>query len=339
MQTPKTWAERTLVLRLLVRALFAVVRVCLRRVVGRPLVREWSLMRECIREIQATMLEALCAVRPAVARAQPQLALDPEIQSRVESEWVTLGKVQAAHIWPRATKPGATLFYLHGGGYNLGSVEGHRELVSRIALGAGVGAWSIEYRLAPENPFPAAVDDAEAAWRALLSRGLDPSLTVIGGDSAGGALACALLQRLKASGDAYPVGMILIAPATNVADWGASMDRNASFDYLSRRICDQWMDAYLGDHPRSDPLVSPQFADPTGWPPTLIQAGGREVLLDQIEAFAELLTQHGVQVEFQLEADEVHVYHVLGRHSPEALSSIARIAEWMRAHLDLDDRD
>ncbi len=331
MSSRLTWRERLLPVLSVALSIAALVRVAWRRTLRHPLVPAWSFLREWIREVQAATLQTLCSVRPAVARSQPQLGMGRDVATRVASESLMLAEVPAARIRPSDAATELDLIYLHGGGYNLGSIESHRELASRLALAADACVWSLDYRLAPECPFPAAVDDAETAWRELISRGLDPDRTFIGGDSAGGGLACALLQRLKMRGLPYPRGAVLICPATNAVTWGDSMQRNARFDFLTQDMCEQWLDAYLAGHPADDPLVSPQFADVEGWPAILIHAGGREVLLDQIEDFARHLSDHGVPVTVEREPDEIHVWHLLGGYSREALASVERIASWMRA--------
>ncbi len=301
-----------------------------RRALGRRRVASWSLGQELIRDVQAAGLEFLCQLEPARARALTVSVVSPEARRQVASRRTTLSDVPAERIEPRAGADPRTVFYIHGGGYNLGSTDSHREVVSRIALAASAVVWSVEYRLAPEARFPAAVDDVEAAWRALLAEGLDPAASVVVGDSAGGSLTLALLQRLRAAGDALPAGAVLISPAVNVADWGAGVERNAEFDYLTRGIIDRWIDNYLDGADRRDPRVSPIYGDLTGLPPLLVHGGGREILIDQIDGFVEKARAAGVEVDYERLDDEIHVWHLFARLLPNGRESLERMGEWIR---------
>jgi acetyl esterase/lipase/glycosyltransferase involved in cell wall biosynthesis len=316
----------TLTLRVLAAGLATLGRRALRR----RRVASWTLGQELVRDVQAAGLEFLCALEPARGRALTVSAVSPATARQVRSRRTALNGVPVERIEPRASADARTVFYIHGGGYNMGSTDSHREVVSRIALAASAVVWSVEYRLAPEAPFPAAMDDVESAWRALLAEGLNPAASVVAGDSAGGSLTLALLQRLRAAGDALPAGAVAICPAVNVDDWGASVESNARFDYLTRDIIDGWIDNYMGDGDRRDPRVSPIYGDLTGLPPLLVHGGGREILIDQIDGFVEQARAAGVEVDYERLDDEIHVWHLFARLLPNGRESLERMGEWIR---------
>lgn len=227
--------------------------------------------------------------------------------------------------------PGRAILYLHGGGYVIGSIATHRGLVSRLTSATGSRALSVGYRLAPENPFPAAVDDATAAYRWLVSQGMEPSRVVIAGDSAGGGLALATLLALRDAGDALPAAGVCISPWVDLEGLGESMTRNADVDPIITK--DGLMDMarmYLDGADPKSPLAAPLHGDLAGLPPLLIHVGSREALLDDSTRLAEKAGLAGVDVTLEPWDEMIHVWHAFAPLLPESQQAIDRIGEYVR---------
>ena len=234
--------------------------------------------------------------------------------------------------------PGASedevLLYLHGGGYCIGSIATHRMLTAELSRAAGVRVLLLDYRLAPEHPFPAAVDDAVAAYRFLLDSGLDRRRLAIAGDSAGGGLTAATLLALRDKDVPLPAAAALLSPWLDLALSGESMDGKAEADPIVQREPLQRMaDAYLGSADARTPLASPLFADLRHLPPLLVHVGTAETLLDDSRRFAERAEAAGVDVTLEVWDDMVHVWHAFGFILPEARDANARIGRFLRQHL------
>jgi acetyl esterase/lipase len=242
----------------------------------------------------------------------------------VPAEWVT---------GPGADREGAVL-YLHGGGYVIGSIATHRPLAARVSQATGLPALIIDYRLAPEHPFPAAVTDAVAAYRWLLGEGISPKRIVIAGDSAGGGLTLATLLSLRDSLDALPAAGVCISPWTDLECIGESMTSKADADpMVQKEPLVAWAGLYLnGADPRT-PLAAPLYGDPTGLPPLLIQVGTSETLLDDATRFVERAKAAGVDVTFEPWEEMIHVWHLFAHVLPEGRQAIERIGEWVRTKI------
>lgn len=211
---------------------------------------------------------------------------------------------------PSATAPDApVVLYLHGGAYIFGSTTSYAELISRIALAVPARVLAPNYRLAPEHPFPNGIDDAVATYRALVKSGVSPSRIVVGGDSAGGGLTTALMLRLREAGDELPRAIFLVCPWVDLTAEGGSLEVNAAFDWGNRDIAERWKAAYLNGHDPKHPLASPAHARLEGFPPTLVQVGAAELLLDQATLFARRAKEAGVDVQLVVEDDMVHDWH------------------------------
>ena len=250
----------------------------------------------------------------------------------VNVEFVDAGGVPAEWIAADDADPGRTFLYLHGGGYMLGSVATHRNLVGRIAREARARCLSLDYRLAPEHPFPAAVEDALAAYRWLLESGVEPSRLAIGGDSAGGGLTLGTLVSLRAAGDPLPACAVCLSPLTDLEGSGDSM-RTADDPLISDlSAVDEMTQTYMqGADPR-DPRASPLHADYAGFPPLLIQVGTREVLLDDSTRVAVKAREAGVEVTLEVEEGLIHVWQLFGPHVPESKQAVKRIGAFVREH-------
>jgi epsilon-lactone hydrolase len=225
-------------------------------------------------------------------------------------------------------EPDRFLLFIHGGGYSLGSLRSHGPLAARIGRETRRRVLFPEYRLAPEHPFPAAVNDVLATWRWLTAEGADPATVAAIGDSAGGGLTLALLQALRDSGQATPAAAVLISPWIDLTLSGASMDRRAAEDpVLSRaRLARRASDYLNGTDPR-DPAASPLFASHAGLPPLLIQSGSAEVLLSDAERLAEAAARDGVNVTLNVADGLHHVYHG-ALDTPETATAIRQIAQF-----------
>jgi epsilon-lactone hydrolase len=245
----------------------------------------------------------------------------------VPSEWVRPAVVVA---------PDACVLYLHGGGYVIGSCNTHRALASHLAARAGMPVLVIDYRLGPEHPYPAAVDDALTAYGWLLTRGFEPDRIVVAGDSAGGGLTLATLLALRDRGLPLPALGVPISPWTDLTLSGDSMTSMADRDPMVQRPGLQRMaDWYVGSADATDPLVSPLFGDPTGLPTLLIHVGEVETLRDDAVRFAARAAQAGVDVTLEVWPEMIHVWHVFGPAVPESEAGVTRVAEFIAERLGL----
>ena len=225
------------------------------------------------------------------------------------------------------------ILYLHGGAYAVGSPECYRHVTWRLARAAGACLLAIDYRLAPEHPFPAALDDAEAAYCWLLAGGADPARMAFIGDSAGGGLALALLMKLRDKGCALPGAAVALSPWTDLALTGASLGRNARADpMVDVKMIPAMARNYLaGADPRT-PYASPLYGDAAGLPPTLIQVGSDEVLHDDAVRMAEKMRSAGCLVEVEIWRRMPHVWHAFAPVLPEARQAIGRIGSFITSH-------
>ena len=240
------------------------------------------------------------------------------------------GSVPAYWVEAPGAKADKVILYLHGGGYVLGSIRSHGELISRIARATGRRALAPMYRLAPEHPFPAAVDDAVAAYRWLLAEGARAENIVIAGDSAGGGLTMATLLSLRDAGDPLPLAAACLSPWVDLEASSGSIAERAHLDPIIEKSGLLKMAAHYlrGGDPRH-PLASPIHADLTGLPPLFIQVGTAEVLYDDAVRLAERARLAGVDVTLDAWDEMLHVWHVFAM-LPEAKRAIERLANFIR---------
>lgn len=254
----------------------------------------------------------------------PGLRSDPVDAGGVPAEWDDLG--------PPATS--RVVLFFHGGAYMVCSPATHRFRAARIAHAADGRALVVDYRLAPEHPFPAAVDDALSAYQWLLSTGTPPERIAFGGDSAGGGLALATLLAARAAGCPLPAATVVMSPLVDFALSGESHRSRRPYDPFAhvddfeetRRI-------YLGTVDPRHPLASPIYGDLGGLPPLLIQVGADEVLLDDARQLAARAQAAGTDVTLEVWPDMFHTWHGYHDQMPEADAAIVRIGEWLRAHV------
>lgn len=250
-------------------------------------------------------------------------------------ELVSLGGLQALQSRTPGAREDRRLLYFHGGGYVLGSPEGHRAVTAELGRAAGVPVVTPRYRLGPEHPFPAAVDDALAAYRALLALGLAPRSIVVGGDSAGGGLALALLVAARDAGLPLPAGGLAISPWVDLGCTGESMDSKRDADpMIGREGLLAMARHYLQDTPATHPLASPLGADLAGLPPLLVQVGSAEVLLDDSTRLAARAAAAGVAVRLDVWPDMPHVWHLMHAVLREGRAAIREAGRWLARRLD-----
>lgn len=226
-----------------------------------------------------------------------------------------------------------TLLYIHGGAFVMGNLRGYRHLVAAIGQAAGMRAVFLNYRMAPEHPFPAALDDAEAAWRALSADPECGPLTLTG-DSAGGNIALALLQRIIAKGLTLPAAVAVMSPVTDLRLNNPTLTVNRRSDpFVSTRWGARGVAAYLAGADPAQPDASPILGDFTGSPPVLIHADTTEVLFDDARLMAERLRAQGVAVTFHTQTGLPHVWHMGVGSTPEANASVAEIGQFLARHV------
>lgn len=242
----------------------------------------------------------------------------------VSAEWISVPESRADRV----------LFYLHGGGYVKGSLNTHREMTSRLARVMSARALSVDYRLAPEHPFPAAVDDATTAYRWLLAEGIvEPSGIIIAGDSAGGGLAISCLVALRDAEEPMPALVVCIAPWTDMEGTGESLREMTDEDGINPETIHLMAEAYIGDTDPREPLASPIHADLTGLPPLLIQVSITEALYSDATRLAERARECGVETEMEAWEDMTHVWHMMARLIPEGREAIEDIGRFVRKRL------
>ncbi|MCH9670599.1 MAG: alpha/beta hydrolase [Gammaproteobacteria bacterium] len=244
-----------------------------------------------------------------------------------------MGGVEGELHRPRVRDDGHIVLYLHGGGYAIGSAQSHRHMVAAIALASRSEAFAINYRLAPEYPFPAALEDALDAYRGLLDGNYHASRIVIAGDSAGGGLTAALALAIKRAGLSQPAAMACISPWADLSNTAKSYETKAEVDPMVRPAdIRQYAGLYLGDASDQDPFASPVHGDFNGICPMLIQVGSDEVLVDDAELLANRARAAGVNVTFEVWDKMIHVWHWFGHFLDEAGEATQRIGEFARAH-------
>jgi epsilon-lactone hydrolase len=235
--------------------------------------------------------------------------------------------------WIRAANASeeTVILYFHGGGYLIGSLASHRHITSAISQASEATVFAVDYRLAPEHPFPAAVDDAVAAYRWLLQQGIKPHRIIIAGDSAGGGLTIATLLTLRDEGTALPAAAVCISPWVDLTNSSESY-KNLADPMLTKNELDQFAQGYLQGQDAKTPLASPLFADLHGLPPLLIQVGTQEHLYDDSVGLEAKAKEAGVNATLEVWEEMIHVWHYFHPMLQEGREAIARIGEFVKAH-------
>jgi len=251
----------------------------------------------------------------------------------VNCEKVSAGGVPAEWIVPPNAAADRAILYLHGGGYVMGSINTHRATVARIARASQARALAIDYRMGPEHPFPAAVEDSTAAYRWLLAQGYKPGKIVISGDSAGGGLTLATLIALRDAVTEMPAAAVPISAWADLEGTGASVKTRAAVDpSVDQEGLLRMAKLYAGDRDHKNPLISPIHADYRGISPMLLQVGDSEILLDDSTRVAERAKAAGVKVELEVWPEMFHVWHAFAKILPEGQQAIDRIGAYVLEH-------
>jgi len=289
----------------------------------------------------ATIVELLrsrlTGEEPSVAEMRRRfegLAASFPVAADVEIEPVSAGSVPAEWVSAPGARRDRAVLYLHGGGYVIGSISTHRQLAADISRSAAARVLLIDYRLAPEHPHPAAVEDALSAYRWLVAQGAVPDRTAVAGDSAGGGLTIATLVALRDAGDPLPGAAVCLSPWVDLEALGDSMTGKSTEDPLVQRAGLLRMAAhYLNGLSPRHPLAAPLYADLTGLPPLLIQVGEAETLLDDAVRLAQRAEAAGVKVSIDVWEEMIHVWQLFAPMLPEGREAIDRIGAFLRKHV------
>ena len=300
----------------------------LRRLKHGPLRPGWSFKYEATVAFMKATNERIVHLDAPAQRAETELlALRTPALERVRREPVEAGGVPGEWFHPPQVKGQGVVLYLHGGAYVYGSTRTHGDLIARLSLGTGLRVLAPNYRLAPEHPFPAQVEDAVAVYRWLLGTGVKPEQVVFAGDSAGGGLAVATLLSLRAQGQPQPAGGVVVAPWVDIECRGASMESNAAYDWGDKPMLLHWAKWFIGAGDPRHPLASPLHADLRGLPPLFIHVGSAELQLDDGRNFAEKARAQGVKAELVVWPEMVHNFQTFGDAFPESVRGTARLCE------------
>ena len=297
-------------------------------------------LKQMMREFRDATLGASSAAPPTVEDQRAGAAMSMEMIG-VMPDGVTITEIDVAGMFaldvvPDGAVTDRVVLYLHGGGYVVLSPRTHAKLAAGIAKAVGCRLVSVDYRLAPEHPFPAAVDDALAAYRALLDQGYAPHQVAISGDSAGGGLTMATLLAARDAGVPQPAAAVPLSPWVDLEGTGETMDSKADADLIVGRDGLKMMaDMYVAGGDFRDPLVAPMYGDFTGIAPLYIQVGGDETLLDDSTRLAANAARAGVDVRLDVFPEMQHVFQTTLGMIPEADDAIARIGQYLRGKLQI----
>jgi monoterpene epsilon-lactone hydrolase len=274
------------------------------------------------------------SIRELRQKTEKPSGLFGKLPARFKVEPVAIDGLSAEWILPPESEADKVVLYFHGGGYVIGSSQSHRPIVAKFVKGSGIGALVIDYRLAPEHPFPAALEDSVAAYSWLLAKGISPGRIVFMGDSAGGGLCLATLLALRDEGIRLPKAAVTLSPWTDLKCTGESLRTNEKVDPLTWR--ESWTifsTYYMGDKDPSLPLISPLYGDLHGLPPLLIYVGGDELLRDDSIRFAEKAKAAGVEVTLKIGMGMFHCYPVCAPLFPEANQAMDEICDFIQIHI------
>lgn len=319
---------------LLLVAVWAVVRTLFRRVLVGPLVPSWTLRMELVLEVMRALLHTV-SKRDVAAWRRVESMLDTSANQwpAIRTRSADIPGVNATWFEPPNAGGTRALLYFHGGGYVFGSIQSHRDIINRLARDTGVRVLAVDYRLAPEHPHPAALDDARAAYGWLLQNGVAPKELLVAGDSAGGGLVVALLMALRDGGVPLPCGAVCFSPWLDLAATAPSIRLNERTDYLPAHALVRVGQMYAGTHSVEDPHVSPLNGEARGLPPLLLQAGGAEILLDDAVRFEQKARAAGVDVTLQVDPDMFHVPAAFAPLCTPGRAAMGRAVTWMTQRL------
>ena len=293
--------------------------------------RRARLLNQWLRKVEKPKMQRAQTPEPLRRNLERQAKLFFFSPNGTQKTWQTTGGVHCLRVSPKTLQKGRILLYFHGGGFTFGSPRTHAALAAQLANRIGATAILPQYRLAPEHMFPAATDDVRRVWDALLAEGHDPAQIVIGGDSAGGALAFGLLGALCAEKTALPGAVFGFSPLTDLHYASESFTRNAESDVvLAAEKAGDLVEMYLGDHPKDDPRVSPVYADFANAPPVWITVGDSEILLDDSRRLAQRLRDFQVPTTLVVEHDLPHVWPLMQAVLPEGRRTLDDLGQWIR---------
>lgn len=267
-------------------------------------------------------------------KVMEQAAMLSFIPRSVVHQQSSMANIVVDWLRPKTADDGKVILFLHGGGYVLGSLKTHGELAGKLAAAANINLAMPDYRLAPEHPFPAALDDALACFQALLASGLSADKILVAGDSAGGGLSLALLLKIKELGLEQPAGAYLISPLTDLTTSSESHTTRAEADpLLSHHWLSYGAEVYAGNEDLKHPMLSPLFAELSGLPPIMIQVGNDEILLDDSLQFAEKAHSQGVEINATVWPDMWHDFQAGGFGLPQQAEAISEFAAFANTTL------
>jgi acetyl esterase/lipase len=253
-----------------------------------------------------------------------------KLPDNIRIEPFKTGELYAEWIIPENALKGKVLLYIHGGGFISGSCATHRAHVAKFAAASQLKSLLFDYRLAPEHPFPAAVDDCVVAYRCLLEKGYKPENILVGGESAGATLTLSLLLALKQQNISLPKAAFSISPVTDLSCKAASFETNAKNDVAPMGSWTVWTRMYIADNDISNPLLSPLFGDYSGLPPIYICVGTHEIHYDDCRNVAEVTRRHGVEVTLKEWPRMIHAFPLLSPLFPEAVKAMDDIIRFIR---------
>jgi epsilon-lactone hydrolase len=296
---------------------------------------------ESVDQSEIQVLRALLSSKPRpIGWAERRARLDEvgaywPVADDVELNPVDLDGVPGEWSMVPGRDPSRVLLFFHGGGYCSGSIDSHRRMATEAGRAAGVRTLAVGYRLAPENPFPAARDDALTAWHWLRTQGIDAAHIAVGGDSAGANLSVALINQLCADSEEPPACAWLVSPWTDLTMSGPTMTTKDAVDPLMhkgylRELADAYVPAGMDSR---DPRISVLYADLHGLPPALIQVGSDETLLDDASRFAAAAGSADVPVTLEVWPHMIHAWHVWNAHLDAGRRALASAGAFIRRHL------
>lgn len=311
----------------------AAIAATFRRLLLGPTLPSWSWRTEWAVASARSVIEVAARYRddPMLLRfgMTVQAPVPFGLRDKVHLRKVRIAGIEADRYEPVRSARNRTILYFHGGGYVFGNPGTHRQFIARLVNATGAFAVAPRYGLAPRHQFPAAVNDAQAAYEALLDRGLDPASIIVAGDSAGGGLSMALLHRIRESGLPVPAGAVLFSPYLDLEHKAYTIALNAATDYLplsELSIPNHW---YASLQHMRDPEASPVNAELTGFPPLLVFAGGAEMLLGDSIMLAERAESAAVSCKLVVEPDMMHVWPAIVEWEPASDRALATANDWI----------
>jgi len=320
----------------LIRELVRVVKpaVGARRALLGPMRPSWSHDFEVV----AFVLRSSSSLSTHLPLAWQRRIIDPKrpptrVVRETEQRRELLDEVPVEWFRRPESDPERLLIYLHGGGYSVGSIDSHRDLIARLCRATGCTVLAVDYRLAPEHPFPAQLEDVRTVWRRLLRDGYDPRKMVLAGESAGGGLTLSTMLALRDAGEPLPVAAVVISPWVDLEGRGASFRTNRRYDYVTGYGLRRYARRFVDRKDLRNPLAAPIHANLRGLPPLLVQAGGAETLLDDARALTANAAEAGVEAELQVWEDMIHAFHVFAPILEDARDAIDAIATFVKGRM------